>query len=119
MSESHEHGRFAKGNKCGKGNPLNRRAQMLRAQCLRYMTPQKLWDVVDKLYEMAMEGDVLAARELLDRTLGKAHQPIKLDVDAKISGQASITHRIVKDDALESAYRNIQSAGRAALADGN
>lgn len=35
--------------------------------------------VFDKLFELAMKGDIKAAKEYLDRLLGKAQQPILFD----------------------------------------
>ncbi len=64
-------GRFGRGNKCGQGNPSNKRVQRLRAALLRSVTPAILTEILVKLIEEARGGDVTAAREILDRTLGK------------------------------------------------
>ncbi len=65
------HGRFAKGNRISRGNPLARRVARLRAALVRAVTPEDIAAVVAALVEKARSGDVAAARELLDRTLGK------------------------------------------------
>ncbi len=65
------HGRFAKGNRISRGNPLARRVARLRAALVRAVTPEDIAAVVEALVKKARSGDVAAARELLDRTLGK------------------------------------------------
>lgn len=67
-------GRFATGNKAGRGNPLNQRTQQIRAALLRAITPQAIEKAAKKLLRQAMEGDRLAFAELLDRTIGRSVQ---------------------------------------------
>lgn len=74
------HGRFAKGNRISRGNPLARRVARLRAALVRAVTPEDIAAVVEALIEKARSGDVAAARELLDRTLGK---PDALDFNSE------------------------------------
>ena len=64
-------GQFAPGHKFAKGNPLNRRAQLLRSELLRAVTRQDVKDILAALIAQAKTGDVAAAREVLDRTCGK------------------------------------------------
>lgn len=64
-------GRFLRGNKRGRGNPLARRTQKLRAAALRAVTPQDVAATLRALVEQARQGDVAAARLLLERTLGR------------------------------------------------
>lgn len=64
-------GRFAEGNRLGRGNPMARRVARLRAALLRSVTADDIETVVRALIERARSGDVAAARELLDRCLGK------------------------------------------------
>ena len=66
-------GRFAIGNTAGQGNPLHRRACELRRELLDVAGPA-LPQVVAQLVRRAVEGDVMAARVLLDRMLGTARQ---------------------------------------------
>jgi hypothetical protein len=65
-------GRFLPGNKLAKGNPLARRVQVLRSAALGAVTPRDLAGVIRKLVRLALDGDVAAAREVLQRCLGPA-----------------------------------------------
>lgn len=67
-------GRFAPGNRLGRGNPLAGRAAKIRAALLRAVSPADARAVAGKLVEMAKAGDLPAIRELLDRTAGKPAQ---------------------------------------------
>ena len=75
-------GRFAVGNKLGRGNPRLRRLHAIRATIIHAMTHERIMAVIDSLYDQAVAGDVIAARELLDRTIGKpeAHVHVTGDV---------------------------------------
>ena len=68
-------GKFAKGNKIGKGNPSARRAQRLRIALLSAVRPGDIRDVVASLITKAKSGDVPSAKLLLDRCLGKTTLP--------------------------------------------
>ena len=70
-------GRFARGNREGRGNPLAGRAAKLRAIALEAVTFEDMRTVIKKLVALAKEGDVAAARELLNRVLGP---PVELDL---------------------------------------
>jgi len=74
-------GRFAKGNKSGAGNPLHVHVQLLRAALLRSVTGKELEAVGRKLLMMALQGDVAAIRELLNRLLGP---PVEADLLGRI-----------------------------------
>ncbi len=67
-------GRFGTGNKAGKGNPLNRRAQQIRSALLRAVKPSDVKAAAERLLAMAKEGDRQAFAELLDRTIGRPAQ---------------------------------------------
>ena len=69
-------GRFAVGNRGGPGNPFIRRVTKLRSALLKAVTTEDIAEVVQMLIDKAKAGDVAAARELLDRTIGKARQPV-------------------------------------------
>lgn len=75
-------GRFAKGNKVAKGNPLAARVQRLRVALVRAVKPDDLRDVARALLTAAKAGDTAAARLLFDRTLGPA---AALDVELRLS----------------------------------
>jgi len=64
-------GRFAPGNKLGRGNPLAGCAARIRAELLKVLTPTKARKVAKALLERAEAGDLASIRELLDRTIGK------------------------------------------------
>ncbi|MCA9233553.1 MAG: hypothetical protein KDA57_23135, partial [Planctomycetales bacterium] len=63
-------GRFAPGNKFGKGNPLAKRAQKLRSALFAAVSEEDIEAIVAKLVAAAKNGDTIAAREVLDRTVG-------------------------------------------------
>jgi hypothetical protein len=67
-------GRFVIGNKAGKGNPLNRKVQKLRAALLRSVKPTDIAQAAKMLVQQAKQGDRFAFAELLDRTIGRAVQ---------------------------------------------
>jgi hypothetical protein len=71
-------GRFKPGHQYARGNPLNRRVQKLRAALLARVTVEDLRQVVDALLVKAKAGDVVAARELLNRTVGKPVAPVEV-----------------------------------------
>lgn len=65
-------GRFRAGNPGGPGNPYARRTSDLRQTLLGAVTQDDLLQIVDALVSKAKQGDITAAKELLDRLLGKA-----------------------------------------------
>jgi hypothetical protein len=66
-----ESGRFLPGNPGGAGNPFALQAARLRSALYDAVTPNDLAAVIQVLVAKAKEGSVPAARELLDRLLGK------------------------------------------------
>ena len=76
------HGRFAKGNPGGPGNPFARRTAALRSVMLDTVGEDDLKAIVAKLVEQAKGGDVVAAREVLTRIIGRPTEspdPDRLD----------------------------------------
>jgi hypothetical protein len=67
-------GRFGVGNPGGPGNPQAKRVAALRRAMLKSVKPEDIEAVIVKLVELAKAGDTTAARELLDRVIGKAVQ---------------------------------------------
>ena len=63
-------GRFAPGNKAGRGNPNNAKAQRLRNALLAAVSTRDVRAIISKMIEQAREGDTTAAKVLLDRLLG-------------------------------------------------
>jgi hypothetical protein len=64
-------GRFAKGNKGGPGNPYAGRVAELRAALFEAVTPEDIRAIIAVLVTQAKSGDLHAAREVLDRCLGR------------------------------------------------
>ena len=74
-------GRFAPGNRLGKGNPLAGRAAKLRAALLRRVKRADVEAIADKLVVMAKAGDLAAMKELLNRVVGV---PVASDILERI-----------------------------------
>jgi hypothetical protein len=72
-------GRFKPGHHFAKGsNGLARRVQLLRSALLAHVTPEDIGEIVRVLLEKAKAGDVVAIRELLNRSVGKPVAPVEL-----------------------------------------
>jgi hypothetical protein len=77
-------GKFAKGNAGGPGNPFARQTAALRSAILRFMTPEKIEELVEVIYEQALQGDMRAAKLILSYSVGQprpAVDPDRLDVE--------------------------------------
>lgn len=87
---------FEKGNPGGPGNPNIRRMAEHQAAVREAISGADLKKVLQKLKELAIDGDVQAAKVLLDRVLGKPKDPpgeaTGIDIKADI---ASITAAVV------------------------
>lgn len=75
-------GTFAKGNAGGPGNPRARQTARLREEMLGAVKLTDMRKIVQALVERAKGGDVAAAREVLDRCVGKPRQ--ELDVEMEV-----------------------------------
>ena len=64
-------GRFVKGTSGGPGNPQLQQLAEYKRVVREAVTPKQLIAVLRTLLEKARGGDILAAKILLDRTLGK------------------------------------------------
>jgi hypothetical protein len=64
-------GRFARGNKFGPGNPFARKCAALRSALVRRMEEEHMEKLADKLVAMALEGDLAAARLVLQYAVGR------------------------------------------------
>ncbi|NLF73917.1 MAG: hypothetical protein GX575_33325 [Candidatus Anammoximicrobium sp.] len=80
-------GQFAKGNRFAKGNPNAKRAQRLRAELMRSVTPAELRRIVKAVVTAATDGDIAAAKLILDRTLGPA---VPWDVEERLARLESL-----------------------------
>ena len=76
-------GRFAKGNAGGPGNPHARRVAELRAALLERIADGDLRDIVEMLLSKAKAGDIAAAKEVLDRAIGRPQQGIDLNATSE------------------------------------
>ena len=65
-------GRFAKGNPGGPGNPYAKRTGDIRNAFVEAVTLDDVQAIVRALVRKAKKGDVIAAREVFDRLVGKA-----------------------------------------------
>lgn len=65
-------GKFLPGNQAGKGNPFARHVAKLRKSLMDAVGEDEIRMIVEKLIELAKSGDLGAAREVLQRTLGPA-----------------------------------------------
>jgi len=77
-------GRFAIGNDGGPGNPFARQTAALHSAFVQRATPEDMKAIADKLIEQAKGGNVVAAKLVLQYTIGKpapAVQPDKLDAE--------------------------------------
>ena len=72
-----ERGRFAAGNPGGPGNPHAKKVGKLRSAMLTAVTDDEMRSIVKKLVELARSGNVPAAKEVLDRCLGR---PVEADL---------------------------------------
>jgi hypothetical protein len=91
-------GRFAPGNPGGPGNPHAATVAKLRAAILAAVTPEDIDGIIRALVHRAKGGDLGAAKELLDRAIGKATD-------------ADLAERL---DALERAADELREKGAAA-----
>jgi hypothetical protein len=64
-------GRFAKGNPGGPGNPHARQVARLKSALHEALTEEGIAAVARAMLEKAQEGDVAAARLLLEYSIGK------------------------------------------------
>ena len=71
-------GRFLPGHGGGPGNPHAQKVHRLRSALLNAVTPEDVKEIIYKLVSMAKQGDIAAAKELLDRTLGKPVTAVEL-----------------------------------------
>lgn len=74
-------GKFLPGNRLGRGNPHGRRVNELRNAMLAAVSHDDVEAIIGKLIEAAKAGDTVAAREVLDRIIGK---PAQSDVLARL-----------------------------------
>ena len=91
-------GQFLPGNQAsvGHGSPHAERASEWRTALVETVTEDDLRVVIGKLVENARAGERWAVRELLDRCLGKAIQPIAAAID--VPGSEHVTLKLEFDE---------------------
>jgi hypothetical protein len=99
-------GRFAAGNRGGPGNPHAKRTAAIRGLLLDSVSDDDLRAIIAKLVEMAKDGDLAAARELLDRMLGKPKSTVEIE-------QAELAEAEI-DAELNNALHELAACGQAA-----
>lgn len=75
-------GKFLKGCKGGPGNPEGRRIAKLRSALLNAVTEEDIAEIMQKMVGLAKNGDVQAAKIVLERTIGKVDQGIAISGDS-------------------------------------
>ena len=96
--------RFVAGNPGGPGNPFVSRTAEYRRAIREAVGPDTVVQIIGVLIKKALEGDVIAAREVLDRVLGKARVNVEVD------------HRNASIEELRARVRAIITADPHALA---
>jgi hypothetical protein len=86
-------GRFAKGNKCAQGNPHAKQVAQLRSALLSAVKPADIRVIVKKLIKRAKEGDIVAIKEIFDRSIGK---PVEMDFLEKLENLERILDEFAK-----------------------
>jgi hypothetical protein len=77
-------GTFAPGNTFARGNPVARKMVAMRAALLRGVSDDDLMALGRKMYELALGGDMVAAKLLLAYSIGKPREvpdADRLDLD--------------------------------------
>lgn len=73
-------GRFLPGNPGGPGNPEAAKVAKLRAAILAAVTPAQMKRLMQSLMQKAIDGDVAAARVVLERCLWKEDSKVTVSV---------------------------------------
>lgn len=101
-------GKFAKGNPGGPGNPHARQIAKFRAAALNCEAakPENVEAVMAVLLRKALDGDMAAIKEYLDRVVGKATQPVEADVSVNWRDKTPDEIRAaVADELTKAGYR--------------
>jgi hypothetical protein len=75
-------GRFAPGNKLGRGNPHAKRVNRIRAALMKAVKPEDIRLAAVEIVNQAKAGDLKAFAELLDRTIGR---PVPADLEERLA----------------------------------
>ena len=79
-------GDFAKGNTAAKGHSTKaqKKGHDFKAMFQQAITHADMTAIAKKLVELAKKGDVKAAKEVLDRCMGKAPQPHAVNITGEV-----------------------------------
>ncbi len=102
-------GRFVKGWKGGPGNPHARHVAEIRSVLMSAVSDDDLRAIVSTLVEKAKAGDVMAAREVLDRLLGKA----KISIESEPPDRRTPDEVMADIRALEEAHPELRQLAEA------
>lgn len=108
-------GRFGPGNKCGKGNPLARRTNRLRAAIVRAEKAEDVAAVIAAMRSKAMGGDAVAAKVYLDRVLGPV-TPIEVqtriaDLEAELASAVELLRSATALASAQPVAAEVRKAG--------
>lgn len=71
-------GKFAKGNKIGKGNPYMSRVAHIRSIIYDQVKDEDIIELIQKLITMGKGGNLKAIEEILNRVIGKSKEHIEI-----------------------------------------
>lgn len=77
--ERNRNGQFKMGNNGGPGNPYSRTVAELRANLNQCITMPMVEQVINKIFHLALEGNIPAARLFLQYAVGKPEDPANRD----------------------------------------
>ena len=99
MTDRNDQGQFTPGNKAARGHAKPHAAQVskLRRALLTEVKATDVRAIMRKLIDLAKQGDLNAAREVLERTLGK---PLPADVEDRLAQLEDLFEE--RDDELAS-----------------
>lgn len=92
-------GQFAKGHSISRGPHKGgdgTKAKMLKAALLSAVSPKDIVEIARALVKKAKKGDVFAAREVLDRMVGKADENIQGEITITVQNYAGASGRVFK-----------------------
>ncbi len=93
-------GRFTPNNTFGKGNPHAKRVQEVRSALMSAVTDEDVKAIVAKMVERAKNGDVAAAKEVLDRLVGRPASPVVIG-EPEDAGAYDASHPSASIQALQ------------------
>ena len=102
-------GGFVKGWRGGPGNPHARHVAAIRSVLMSAVSDDDLRAILFTLVEKAKAGDVMAAREVLDRLLGKA----KISIESEPPDRRTPEEIIAAIRALEEAHPELMRRAEA------